>query len=105
MIDWDGIMLAPRERDLMLYGNELRADSTFHEAYGVDYRIDTGLISYYNYDWVLQEYSDYAKRLFDTTLNPDARHHALEEFMGLFGGEELGDVVKEALDSPLPVGC
>ena len=52
---------------------------------------------------MLQEYTDYVERLFDLSLSEEARDHALEEFMRLFGsGGELGRVVKDALDSPLP---
>lgn len=104
MIDWDGIMLAPRERDLMFYRQEMKAaDSGFHRAYGLDYQADSHLISYYNYEWVLQEYTDYIERLFDVQLGDEARRHALDEFQALFGlQQELGGVVKEALCSPLP---
>jgi spectinomycin phosphotransferase len=104
MIDWDGIMLAPRERDLMFYHQEMKAtDSDFHRAYGLDYQADSYLISYYNYEWVLQEYTDYIERLLDLQLGKEARTHALDEFQALFGPQqELGGVVKEALCSPLP---
>ncbi|GCE09119.1 phosphotransferase [Dictyobacter aurantiacus] len=104
MIDWDGIMLAPRERDLMFYRQEMNAeDSDFHRAYGLDYHVDAYLMSYYNYEWVLQEYTDYIGRLFDMQLGEEARAHALDEFHALFGSQqELGGVVKEALCSPLP---
>ena len=104
MIDWDGIMFAPRERDLMFYSREMKAtNSDFHRAYSLDYQTDTSLISYYNYEWVLQEYTDYIGRLFDSTLSDEARAHALEAFQALFGSpKELSGVVKVALDSPLP---
>lgn len=104
MIDWDGIMLAPRERDLMFYRQEMKAaDSDFHRAYGLEYQADSYLISYYNYERVLQEYTDYIGRLFDVQLGDEARTHAFNEFQALFGSQqELGGVVKEALCSPLP---
>jgi spectinomycin phosphotransferase len=103
MVDWDGIMLAPRERDLMFYADDMRSASDLHQAYGPAYHLDEQLITYYAYEWVLQEFTDYLGRLFDTSLGADARRHALDEFERLFGeGEELGGVVKDALDSPLP---
>lgn len=103
MIDWDAIMLAPREDDLRFYGAENRGDTAFHRAYGMDYQVDQNLITYYGYEWVLQEYDDWTRRLFDASLAYDARVHALHEFKRLFGsGKELGGVVKDALDSPLP---
>lgn len=104
MIDWDGIMLAPRERDLMFYQQEMKAaNSVFHRAYGLEYQVDSYLMSYYNYEWVLQEYTDYIGRLFDLPLGEEARAHAFHEFQALFGAQEkLGGVVKEALSSPLP---
>ncbi|GCE31317.1 hypothetical protein KDA_68010 [Dictyobacter alpinus] len=104
MIDWDGIMLAPRERDLMFYRQEINAaNSDFQRAYGLDYQVDPYLMSYYNYEWVLQEYTDYIERQFDVQSGEEARAHALNEFHALFGSqEELDGVVKEALCSPLP---
>jgi spectinomycin phosphotransferase len=103
MIDWDGIMLAPRERDLMFYAGDMRSPSDFHRAYGSAYVLNEDLITYYAYEWVLQEFTDYIGRLFDSTLSLKARRHALEEFSLLFGNEkELGGVVKYALDAPVP---
>jgi spectinomycin phosphotransferase len=103
MVDWDGIMLAPPERDLMFYAHDMRSTTELHRAYGLDYKLDEHLITYYAYEWVLQEFTDYLTRLFDTGLRDEPRHHALDEFRALFGeGNELGGVVKAALDSPLP---
>jgi spectinomycin phosphotransferase len=103
MVDWDGIMLAPRERDLMFYADDMRAVNDLHRAYGLGYQLDEHLISYYTYEWVLQEFTDYLGRLFDSNRGADARQHALMEFELLFGdGHQLGGVVKAALDSPLP---
>jgi len=103
MIDWDGIMLAPRERDLMFYADDMRSATDLHRAYGLGYQLDEHLITYYAYEWVLQEFTDYLGRLVASSLGADARQRALEEFERLFGeGNELGGVVKDALDSPLP---
>jgi spectinomycin phosphotransferase len=74
-----------------------------HRAYGLDYQLDEHLITYYVYEWVLQEFTDYLGRLLDSNLGTEARQQALEEFERLFGtGNELGGVVNDALDSPLP---
>lgn len=103
MIDWDGIMLAPRERDLMFYAQDMRSATDLHRAYGMNYQLDEYLITYYAYEWVLQEFTDYLGRLFDSSLEADAHEHALAEFELLFGdGDQLGGVVKTALDSLLP---
>jgi len=103
MLDWDGIMLAPRERDLMFYADDMRTSGDFHQAYGLDVTLNEDLITYYHYEWVLQEFTDYIGQLFDDALGDDARRHALDEFQDLFGsGHELGGVVRTALDAPLP---
>jgi spectinomycin phosphotransferase len=102
-VDWHGIMLAPRERDLMFYADDVRSATDLLRAYGLSYQLDEHLITYYVYEWVLQEFTDYLARIFDTDLSAGARQHALEEFERLFGeGGQLGGVVKDALDSPLP---
>ncbi len=103
MIDWDGIMLAPREIDLRHYGDNAKGDTAFHRGYGLDYQADENLLTYYAYEWVLQEYNDYLQRLFDISVGNDPRSHAFNEFVKLFGdGNELGGVVRDALESPLP---
>jgi thiamine kinase-like enzyme len=102
-LDWEGMMLAPHERDLMFYASDMRAPSNFRRAYGADYELNEYLVTYYVYEWVLQEFSDYIGRIFDDHLSNAARHHALQELDRLFGDEKsLGGVVKQALDSPLP---
>ena len=103
MIDWDGLMLAPRERDLMFYSTDMRTESDLRQAYGLDVTLNEDLVTYYHYEWVLQEFTDYIGRLFDEAIGNDARSHALDEFRALFGsGDELGGVVRAALDAPMP---
>lgn len=98
MIDWDGTMLAPRERDLMFWKNKANTNPDFLRTYG-DYQINQNLINYYSYEWVLQEFNDFIGRILDPALNSDAKEHALNLFIELFNPN---DVVENALSSPLP---
>lgn len=103
MIDWDGMMLAPRERDTMFYTGDMCSDSGFHQAYGSEVTLTEELVTCYQYEWVLQEFTDYISRLFDETLGYDRHCHVLEEFQALFGStDEPGSVVRAALDAPMP---
>jgi RIO-like serine/threonine protein kinase len=102
-LDWEGMMLAPRERDLMFYASDMRAMSDYRRAYEAGYELNEYLVTYYTYEWALQEFSDYIGRIFDDHNSTAARRHALQEFERLFGDEKSsGGVVKQALDSPLP---
>jgi|SRR3954469_22154571 spectinomycin phosphotransferase len=96
VVDWDEVVLAPRERDLMFVSGDIAdidpAGEDFYDGYG-EVSIDRALIAYYRYDWVLQEVADYHRRVFDRALGEETRAEALRYFVELFGP---GDVVAAA---------
>jgi spectinomycin phosphotransferase len=100
LVDWDGALLAPRERDLLFFvGNEVQparmsADTrAFLAGYG-PVQIDPAALAYYCYEWVVQELGDYgARMLFMPELGHASRRQALDEFNQLFAP---GDVVDGA---------
>lgn len=100
LVDWDGALLAPRERDLLFFvGNEIdpvrmSADiRAFLAGYG-PVQIDPVALAYYCYEWVVQELGDYgARMLFMPELGHTSRRQALDEFGQLFAP---GDVVDGA---------
>lgn len=59
MLDWDEIMLAPPERDLMFF--ESAAD--FWQGYDPTGRYEPDLmaLAYYHYEWVVQEIADFGE--------------------------------------------
>jgi spectinomycin phosphotransferase len=92
VVDWDEVVLAPRERDLMFVSGDIAdLDPTgehFFTGYG-DVEIDRALIAYYRFDWVLQEVADYHRRVFDLGLGEETRAEALQYFTELFEPENV----------------
>ena len=92
VVDWDEVVLAPRERDLMFVSGDIAdLDPTgehFFAGYG-DVEPDRALLAYYRFDWVLQEVADYHRRVFDPGLGEETRAEALEYFTELFGLEDV----------------
>ncbi len=105
VVDWDETVLAPPERDLMFVSGDiadLDPDGTdFYAGYG-EFDIDRSLIAYYRFDWVLQELSDYHRRVFDRELGTATRTQALALFTELFGPQ---DVVAAAFRADEEIGA
>jgi spectinomycin phosphotransferase len=99
IVDWDHPMLAPKERDLMfvigaVIGNKVEA--LFFEGYGRT-EVDALALAYYRYEWVVQEISDYAERVFlMDDVGVETKADAVREFRVLFAP---GDVVDAAYGS------
>jgi len=90
VVDWDGVLLAPRERDLMFVAGDHRA--RFLEGYG-PVTLDPTIVAYYRWEWVVQELADYGGRVLDDRLGAETRRQAVAEFRGLFAP---GNVVEAA---------
>lgn len=96
VIDWDGVILAPKERDLMFFA-EIRRDhdhtNSILQAYG-DPQVNQLALAYYRYEWIVQEFGDYGELLFlRDDLTEDMKQFALNELQQLF---EPGDVIESA---------
>jgi spectinomycin phosphotransferase len=55
VVDWDGLQLTPRERDLLFATGPQRA--RFLEGYG-PVTLDRPTVAYYRWEWVVQELAD-----------------------------------------------
>ncbi len=93
LIDWDGVMLAPRERDLMFFTGKQQKD--FLRGYNKtqQYKINPIAIAYYKYEWVVQEIGDYGSQIFFSNVDDATKERALREFRKLFAD---GDVIQGA---------
>lgn len=88
LIDWDGITLAPAERDLMFFTGAER--DLFMQGYTARRKFfpDATALAYYKYEWVVQEFCDYGTRLFFAPdLDEAEQQHALQAFYQLFTSE------------------
>lgn len=89
VVDWDNPMLAPKERDLMFIDSK---EQLFYQGYGQT-EVNRPVLVYYRYEWVIQEISDYANRVFSNEFGEETKHHALQGFLELF---ETDNVVNAA---------
>ena len=97
VVDWDQPILAPRERDLMFVvgadAHPTRTESLFFAGYGAT-EVDALALAYYRYEWCVQEFCDFAARIFALEDVGDAtKADSVRGFQQLFAP---GDVVAEA---------
>jgi spectinomycin phosphotransferase len=100
LVDWDGVILAPKERDLMFMlssGTDEHPDNRdalcFRDGYG-EVDVNPIVLAYYRYEWVVQEIGDYGERVFLTKDTGDVtQRESVADFIELF---DPGDVVEEA---------
>ena len=96
IVDWDGVVLAPKERDLMFFiddGHEADEAAAFFDGYGGSDYDHVGL-AYYKFDWVMQELCDFGERLLLPSSASDAQlAYDYAEFQRLFAP---GDVIERA---------
>jgi len=109
VVDWGGLVLAPRERDLMFIVEgvvvppkvEPREQPLFFSGYGsID--VDWLALAYYRHAWAVQDIADFADQAF-RRAGPDepARARAAATFVGLFAP---GDEVDSAHESSAKLG-
>lgn len=99
IVDWDEVVLAPKERDLMFFiidGHPQYAVSAFMDGYG-ECKVDKIGLAYYRYDWVLQELCDYGERvLLSNELSERELQFSIDEFEKLFSPGDVVELAEEA---------
>ena len=99
IVDWDEVIIAPKERDLMFFvedGHSSQKVIAFMQGYG-EVDVNQIALSYYRYEWVVQEYGDYGERIFfNDELSEIEKQASFDEFKQLF---DAGDVVDLAIRS------
>jgi spectinomycin phosphotransferase len=93
VVDWDGLQLAPPERDLLFPAGDQR--SWFFEGYGPA-ALDPLTTAYYRWEWVVQELADYGGRVLEGKLGAEASQAAVAEFRGLFAAGEVVEAARAA---------
>lgn len=101
LVDWDEVILALRERDLIFIISGIGGDGVgptetewFLQGYG-DVEIDSTALAYYRYAWAVQDMAAFGEELFFMPQRGQAsRRAALQYFRGLF---EEGGIVQRAL--------
>ena len=108
VVDWDEVMLAPRERDLMFVRGSVVAGpvsdgdaDAFEAGYG-RIEVDRERLAWYRLDWAVQDVAGYATQvLFEPDRDPPGRPRARSRFEGQFGpGSQVA--IALAADALLP---
>ncbi|MFH0129368.1 phosphotransferase enzyme family protein [Variovorax sp. VaC1] len=90
VIDWDTLILAPKERDLMFIGggvghvwNQPREEALFYEGYGPT-DIDPMALAYYRYERITRDLLETCDLIFDTAASVEDREEGLRQIASQF---------------------
>jgi spectinomycin phosphotransferase len=94
VVDWDQPVFAPRARDLMFVvgadARPTRTETRFLAGYGTT-EVDALALAYYRYEWCVQEFCDFAQRVFTLDdVGDETKADSVRGFEQLFAP---GDVV------------
>ncbi len=99
LVDWDEVVLAPKERDLMFVVGGIGSDGVgpdettyFLEGYGGT-AIEPVALTYYRYAWAVQDIAAYGEQVFFSPAIGDAtRRVALQGFKSLLLPQHIVDL-------------
>lgn len=104
LVDWDGVVLAPRERDLMFVIGGIgpdffgpRDEAAFKRGYGL-VAVDPIALAYYRYAWAVSDIASYAEQgLLRADLGQVDRGEAVWRFDSLFGPGSIVDIAQRSV--------
>ena len=103
LVDWDGPMLAPRERDLLfVIGSRIaravepQEEAWFFEGYG-EIGVDREALVYYRYERIIEDIGESGRSVFEDDAIPEASRESQVALVGSFF--EPGGIV-EAVERP-----
>lgn len=99
IVDWDTLMLAPKERDLMLvgggqYGQQRSPQeevALFDQGYGAT-EPDRNLLAYYGYERIVQDIDAYCEQILFTDEGGPDRAEGLRRLTGQFLPGQVIDI-------------
>jgi spectinomycin phosphotransferase len=102
IVDWDTLILAPKERDLMFVGSgidnvwpSVREHALFYQGYGAT-EIDPIALAYYRFERIVEDIAAYCEQLLLTDQGGQDREEGLRQLVSQF---EAGNVVEVAFAS------
>lgn len=107
LVDWQTLIFAPRERDLMFIGggvggtwNAVHESRWFYEGYG-DSPIDPELLAYYRCERIVQDIVVYCEELLMSDRGGDDRMKSLRQLAVQFEPKNVVEIA-QATDAALP---
>jgi spectinomycin phosphotransferase len=101
LVDWDGPMLAPRERDLLfVIGSRIardvepREEAWFFEGYG-EVPVDPEAIVYYRYERILEDIGVIARSVFDGDASEESRAREVDLAESFFSPGGILETVED----------
>ena len=90
IVDWDTLILAPKERDLMFIGggvgnvwNRPQEADLFYQGYGAA-DIDPVALAYYRHERITRDILEIADQVFDASASPEDREEGLRQMASQF---------------------
>jgi len=105
IVDWDTLILAPKERDLMFVGAGIwdsgrsppEDEELFYQGYG-ETEVSRDGIAYYRFERVIQDIAEYCEHIFSCDDNDDGRLQCFEYLKSNF---LPGGTIERAYESKL----
>jgi spectinomycin phosphotransferase len=102
IVDWDTLILAPKERDLMFIASGLfgkartpeQEETLFYKSYGSQQQVDPVALAYYRCDRIVRDIAEYCEEIFLTEPGGKNREQGFRQLSLQF---EPGQVVELAL--------
>jgi spectinomycin phosphotransferase len=98
IVDWDTLIFAPKERDLMFIGggignrwNTEDEVKNFYEGYK-DRKIDKKILTYYRYERIIEDLEDYHGQLFDSFIGHKERKSIIDTIKSQFTKNDVVDI-------------
>ena len=99
IVDWDTVILAPKEHDLMfigggLFGNQRSAEEQeqlFYQGYGLA-DINPMTLAYYRYERIVQDIAEYCEMLLMSDEGGDDRQNGLDQLKWQFEPDNVIDI-------------
>ncbi len=108
IVDWDGPIMAPKERDLMFIGggvanvwNQPHEEDLFYKGYGKT-EVNREILAYYRHERIVQDIAEYGNQLLLTTAGGQDRLQSYKHFVAQF---EPRGVVEIAFKTDERLAC
>jgi spectinomycin phosphotransferase len=91
VIDWDDVLLAPKERDFIFVGEPAAATtpaSPFFDGYGPT-DVNWTAVTYYRYERVVTDFIEYTRDIFRDALSEATKRQSIESFVASLEGRNF----------------